>query len=262
MKEFILWKQKYIHHLELQRGLSQNSLRAIQKDLEQFLNYMEEYQDGELTVLTLKSYFFHLQEKHASNTIQRKISSIKVFLRFLKEENIVQEDFSLYFTKVRKEEDTILFFEKDVWEQFRRAFENNLRDKAIFELLYSTGMKPKEFLSLTYLQIEWQKQEIYFFQKKESRTVFFSHRAKEALWNYCEEKGRKEGRIWDFSEKTLRNIFKKYREKISGLENMTIYSFRHTFAITLLRAGMPKSGLQYLLGLEQGELLQRYETYK
>ncbi len=72
----------------------------------------------------------------------------------------------------------------------------------------------------------------------------------------------KEGRIWDFSEKTLRNIFKKYREKISGLENMTIYSFRHTFAITLLRAGMPKSELQYLLGLEQGELLQRYETYK
>ena len=43
---------------------------------------------------------------------------------------------------------------------------------------------------------------------------------------------------------------------------MTIYSFRHTFAITLLRAGMPKSELQYLLGLEQGELLQRYETYK
>ncbi|EHO17802.1 hypothetical protein HMPREF9466_02638 [Fusobacterium necrophorum subsp. funduliforme 1_1_36S] len=53
----------------------------------------------------------------------------------------------------------------------------------------------------------------------------------------------------------------KYREKIPELEHMTIYSFRHSFTIQLLRAGMPKVELQYLLGLEQGELFQRYEAY-
>src|SRR3712207_780636 len=105
MEEFVLWKQKYIHHLELQRGLRQNSLRAIQKDLEQFLSYIEDCQEKEFTVLAMKSYFFSLQEKYAASTVHRKLSSIKVFLRFLKEENIVREDFSLYFTKVRKEED-------------------------------------------------------------------------------------------------------------------------------------------------------------
>ncbi|AYZ73878.1 recombinase XerD [Fusobacterium necrophorum] len=261
MEELTLWKQKYIHHLELQRGLRQNSLRAIQKDLEQFLRYIEDCQEGEFTVLAMKSYFFSLQEKHAASTVHRKLSSIKVFLRFLKEEDIVKEDFSLYFTKVRKEEDVILFFETNVWEKFRKSFEEDIRDRAIFELLYSTGMKPKELLSLVYMQIHWEKQEIYFFQKKETRTIFFSQRAKEALWNYCEEKGIREGNIWDFSEKTLRNIFMKYREKIPELEHMTIYSFRHSFTIQLLRAGMPKVELQYLLGLEQGELFQRYEAY-
>lgn len=53
---------KYIHHLELQRGLRQNSLRAIQKDLEQFLHYIEDCQEGEFTVLAIKSYFFFAGE--------------------------------------------------------------------------------------------------------------------------------------------------------------------------------------------------------
>src|SRR3712207_5856945 len=91
MEEFVLWKQKYIHHLELQRGLRQNSLRAIQKDLEQFLSYIEDCQEKEFTVLAMKSYFFSLQEKYAASTVHRKLSSIKVFLRFLKEENIVRD---------------------------------------------------------------------------------------------------------------------------------------------------------------------------
>jgi len=261
MEEFMLWKQKYIHYLELQRDFSQNSLRAIQKDLEQFLTYLAEYQGGEFTVLAMKSYFFSLPEKNAMSTVHRKLSSIKGFLRFLKEENMLQEDFSLYFTKLRKEEDVILFFETDLWEKFRKYFEEDIRDRAVFELLYSTGMKPKEFLSLSYMQIHWEKQEIYFFQKKETRTIFFSQRAKEALWDYCEKRKIQEGNIWDFSEKTLRNIFIKYREKIPELKNMTIYSFRHSFIIQLLRAGMPKIEVQYLLGLEQGESLQRYEAY-
>ncbi|KID48941.1 hypothetical protein C095_07580 [Fusobacterium necrophorum subsp. funduliforme B35] len=104
--------------------------------------------------------------------MNRKLSSIKVFLRFLKEENIVEEDFSLYLIKVRKEEDVILFFETSVWEKFRKSFEEDIRDRAIFELLYSTGMKPKEFLSLSYMQIHWEKQEIYFFQKKKQELFF------------------------------------------------------------------------------------------
>src|SRR3712207_8939102 len=72
MEEFVLWKQKYIHHLELQRGLRQNSLRAIQKDLEQFLSYIEDCQEKEFTVLAMKSYFFSLQEKYAASTVDRK----------------------------------------------------------------------------------------------------------------------------------------------------------------------------------------------
>src|SRR3712207_7679813 len=71
MEEFVLWKQKYIHHLELQRGLRQNSLRAIQKDLEQFLSYIEDCQEKEFTVLAMKSYFFSLQEKYAASTVHR-----------------------------------------------------------------------------------------------------------------------------------------------------------------------------------------------
>src|SRR3712207_8604723 len=70
---------------------SQNSLRAIQKDLEQFLSYIEDCQEKEFTVLAMKSYFFSLQEKYAASTVHRKLSSIKVFLRFLKEENIVRD---------------------------------------------------------------------------------------------------------------------------------------------------------------------------
>lgn len=97
MKEFILWKQKYIHHLELQRGLSQNSLRAIQKDLEQFLNYMEEYQDGELTVLTLKSYFFIYKKSMQAIRYREKFLLLRSFFVFKRRKYCARRLLSLLY---------------------------------------------------------------------------------------------------------------------------------------------------------------------
>ncbi|EHO17803.1 hypothetical protein HMPREF9466_02639 [Fusobacterium necrophorum subsp. funduliforme 1_1_36S] len=161
---------------------------------------------GRIYRLGYKKLFFSLQEKHAESTVHRKLSSIKVFLRFLKEENIVEEDFSLYLIKVRKEEDVILFFETSVWEKFRKSFEEDIRDRAIFELLYSTGMKPKEFLSLSYMQIHWEKQEIYFFQKKKQE-LFFLVKERKRLFGIIARRRGFEREIFGISQRRLCEIF-------------------------------------------------------
>lgn len=263
MEELFLWKQRYIHRLELEKGLSSNSIRAIQNDLKHFIerNSQEKW-EGKISVYSLKSYLFLLQEEGFSpRTIQRKLSSLKGFLRFLKEVNLQEEDVSLYLTKWDTEPEEYHFLTQEEWKRFRALFQENVRDRAIFELLYSTGLKTKEFLSLSYLQIQWEKQEIYLLEKGKTRTVFFSQRAKEALWNYCQEEQIQEGFLWKLSEKTLRNIFSRYKEAGDFPKEMTISSLRHSFAIHLLEAGMTKLEVQYLLGLEQGERLLRYEFY-
>lgn len=263
MENLLLWKQRYIHQLELEKGLSSNSLRAIQADLKHFLGILsQEDFEGKITHYHLKSYIFRLQELGlSSRSIQRKASSLKGFLRFLREENLQTEDFSLYLSQWKAEEEEFTFFSKEEWESFRECIQGNTKDRAIFELLYSTGLAPKEFLSLSYLQIQWEKQEIYLLEKGKTRTVFFSKRAKEALEEYCWEEQIREGYLWKFSEKTLRNILARYKERGEVSPKITIYSFRHSFALHLLEAGMPKIGVQYLLGLDQGERLLRYETY-
>lgn len=263
MEELLLWKQRYIHQLELEKGLSPNSLRAIQSDLKHFLEMLsQENFEGEMAYYHLKSYVFHLQETgFSSRSIQRKVSSLKGFLRFLREENLQGEDFSLYLSQWKREEEEFTFFSKEEWEFFRERFQNSTKDRAIFELLYSTGLGPKEFLSLSYLQIQWEKQEIYLLEKGKTRRVFFSKRAKEALQEYCQQEKILEGYLWNFSEKTLRNILIRYKERREVSSKITIYSFRHSFALRLLEAGMSKVEIQYLLGLDQGERLLRYESY-
>lgn len=263
MEELLLWKQRYIHYLELEKGLSAHSLRAIQGDLKHFFDaLLQENLEGEMTAYHVKYYIFHLQEEaFSTRTIQRKISSLKGFLRFLREKNVQEEDVSLYLSQWKSEEEKFHFFSKQDWEKFRESFQENLQDRAIFELLYSTGLKPKEFLSLSYLQIAWEKQEIYLLEKGKTRKVFFSGKAKEALQEYCQQEGIQEGFLWNFSEKTLRNRLARYRERGNISPETTMYSFRHSFAVHLLEAGMPKIELQYLLGLDQGERLLQYEAY-
>ena len=174
MEELLLWKQRYIHQLELEKGLSTNSLRAIQSDLKHFFQVLlQENFEGEMKSYHFKSYVFHLQEEGFSvRSIQRKISSLKGYLRFLRDQNLQEEDFSLYLSKGKRTKEELTFFSKEEWGIFRESFQSNVRDRAIFELLYSTGLPPKNFLALSYLQIQWEKQEIYFLEKGKTRIVF------------------------------------------------------------------------------------------
>lgn len=94
---------------------------------------------GRIYCLGDEKLFFSLQEKHAASTVHRKLSSIKVFLRFLKEEDIVKEDFSLYFTKVRKEEDVILFLKR----MYGRNFGNPLKKILEIERFLSYSILPE-----------------------------------------------------------------------------------------------------------------------
>lgn len=258
MDELLLWKQKYIHYLELEKALSTNSVKAIQSDLDYFFAFYRVEGVG-LDILQLKRYPFHLQEQGFQvRSIQRRLSSLKGFLRFLKQRQVEEEDLSVYILLPSVEEESFHALSFSSWEKFREEFSKNVRDRAIFELLYSTGLRVSEFLSLSMLQIHWEKREIYLVNKGKKRTVFFSQRAKEALQTYCEQERIQEGLLWRFSEVQLRQMLKEYKDRGSLEQATNLYSFRHSFALRLLEQGMPKEEVQYLLGLEQGQGLERY----
>lgn len=283
--EYIKAIEQFIHHLEIERGASPYTVKSYKEDLGQWTEYISQNlnkgraESGEgldiRSVVTqdMINYISCLFRKKLSKaSIARKISTLRSFFGYLNKQGILKmnplQDISAP-KFVRKNPDFMTIDE--VFSLMDAPGYNDStgqRDRAILELLYATGIRVSELVSLNEGMVDFKEGIIKVKGKgKKERIVPFGSKAKKALEIYLDS--RSSERIWNgplfqnkrggrLSQRSVHRLVKKYCRKISIKKKLSPHAIRHTFATHLLESGADLRIIQELLGHSSLSTTQKY----
>ncbi len=266
---------EYYDYLK-ETNLSMSSISGYRSDIIKFLDYLSNsnIKISDLNDIVINSYIFHIsRENTKTSTINRMKSSIKKFLYFLFEKNYINTDLSkikIKSKKVEKKLPEILTVEEI--NRLLNAPDNSnagYRDKAMLELLYSTGIKVNEIINLKLDDINLELKTLKCKSNKSSRIIPIGAIAFTALINYLELSRpnylRNDNEYLflncygnQISRQSFWKIIKKYT-KLSGIDkNISITTLRHSFTYHMLENGIEKDKLNKILGNSNVQSLQLF----
>ena len=261
IEEFIV----YLHNV---KNTSENTVMSYRRDLKKWADYMNEIGVSsiqEVTAEHLESFVRFLeQKKFKAATISRNIASIKAFYHYLFKQRLIEEDISdtLHAPKVEKKLPQIMTMEDAVRliEQPSGDKPKDLRDRAMLELLYATGIRVSELINLKLSDINLQMGYLICRDENKERMIPFGNKAKNALFRYL-EKGR-DAMLLEYEAEELfvncsglpmsrQGFWKliKYYAKRAGIEaEITPHTLRHSFAAHLVENGADLRSVQEMMG--------------
>ena len=256
----------FIDHLEIERGLSPNTCQSYKTDLFQYLRYLREHRVNSWEKVTrseITGYLLNLKSRRLSpRSISRKIAAMKTFHKFLMLENIVGHNPTTVLDSPRMGQRLPRFLSlKDVEKLLGQSdftSKLGLRNKAILELLYATGMRISELITISMKDLNLEIGFVRVFGKgAKERILPLGKVAIEALRQYL-KLGRsgaedKEKVFLNFRGKPLTRqgcwmMINKYARKRGIKQRITPHMLRHSFATHLLNGGANLRVVQELLG--------------
>ncbi|MFQ5874700.1 MAG: site-specific tyrosine recombinase XerD [Dehalococcoidia bacterium] len=265
----------FLSHLTVERGLSSNTLFAYRNDLYQFLRFIREDSNHGRRVSVwpdvdqsmIARYGMDLRERtFKSSTIARKVAAIKSFFAFLVEEGELDTSptENLSSPKVGRALPKALSVEEvsSLLEQTNsRSTPEGKRDRAMLELLYATGLRVTELVSLNVQDIDLENDQVRCMGKGAKERILPIHQeASKALREYIEEARSRLLRRIDEQALFLNRrgdrltrqgfwlILKSYARGVGITTPITPHVLRHSFATHMLRGGAPLRHVQELLG--------------
>ncbi len=259
--------EDFLSYISLERGLSDNTARAYSVDIKKLYNFMDSKNVNLLSVRRdfISDYLWNEREKgRESSTAARNLASIKVFFRFLTREGHVKEDptEAMDSPKLWKRLPEVLSA-AEVERLIDAAGSNDhksIRDKAILELLYASGLRISELSNLKILDVNL---EVGFLKCKgkggKERIVPLGGKAASAIERYLKSsrpgylKGSNDYLFLNRSGKMISRqscwkIIKKYAS-LSGIKKLiSPHTLRHSFATHLLEGGADLRSVQEMLG--------------
>lgn len=263
----------YLEYCNLQKCLDQKTLKAYLIDLRQFCEQTPEKQITEVTTESLEQYIARLHEQYRPKTAKRKIASVKALFHYLEYREII--DYNPFNKiRIRFREPVILpkiiplhtveLFLSTIYSQHKTAGtsyqkQSTLRDAAVAELLFATGMRISELCSLNVKDVNLYDGTILIYGKgsRERRLQIGSEAVIHILTEYNENFRAKRHSCSNFfinhsgkalSDQSVRRMINKYTAIASIEQHITPHMFRHTFATALLDAGVDIRYIQTLLG--------------
>lgn len=271
--------KNFIYYLEFEENKKHNTVISIRKDLNQFLIYLNEHDIidfNKLDELLIKEYFTKLKtEEISASTFNRRLSSIKKFYKYLVDKRLKEKGSEILIESEKNDEKKIEYLSPEEINLVRATMQgenfNILRDRLMFELLYSSGMTVAELLSLGEVNFNLEKREIYILKNKLSKTMYFSETCKEFYIKFLNSKKEKFKEDYNpniiftnnsnerLTDRSVRRLINKYGEMANLNKEISPYTLRHSFCIYMLKNGMPKEYLARLLDLKVVGLLDVYE---
>lgn len=271
--------KNFIYYLEFEENKKHNTVISIRKDLNRFLTYLNEHDIidfNKLDELLIKEYFTKLKtEKISASTFNRRLSSIKKFYKYLVDKGLKEKGSEILIESEKNVEKKIKYLTPEEINLVRTTMEgesfNILRDRLMFELLYSSGMTVAELLSLGEVNFNLEKREIYILKNKLSKTMYFSETCKKFYIKFLNSKKEKFKEDYNpniiftnnsnerLTDRSVRRLINKYAEMANLNKEISPYTLRHSFCIYMLKNGMPKEYLAKLLDLKVVGLLDVYE---
>ena len=271
-------KEEFLVYLEVERNLTKNTYTSYSCDLNQFLTFWNKInKDGkqEYTLRTAIERFlvFLFHKKTQKSSIARKISCFKSFERFLKSCGI---DITLKLTRPRldKKLPTYLnideiFFLLDSLPDKKLPTQRPIRDKAIFETFYATGIRCSELTNIKIDDINFSEKTIVITGKgRKQRLVLFGEKAKSKIIEYMsserlqDDRGNKtlflNYKGTELTSRSIQRIFTMFSKFLVVKKHLSPHKIRHSFATHLLNAGINLRALQELLGHQSLSSTEKY----
>src|SRR5437763_3034280 len=263
----------FLAYLELERGLSRNTLEAYRSDLQQFGEFLSRRTVDPLAVAPgdLRAYVSELangsQDRRAAApaTLQRKIACLRSFYRHLRREQILEHDPAAELRAPRSRARLPKVLSRDevtrLLEQPRGTGPAALRDRALLETMYACGLRASEAIGLELSELDLEAGILRARGKgSKERIVPIGGKAIEALRVYL-ERGRPklvglrpEPRVFvnlrggGLSRQGLYKIVRRHARSAGLEQRMSPHTLRHTFATHLLAGGCDLRSLQEMLG--------------
>lgn len=263
--------EKYLYYCKFQKELDDKTIRAYRIDIQQFIQLVgKENLDKEV----LNKYLLYLHCTYKQKTVKRKIASVKAFFHYMEEEEIIEiNPFHKVKTKFKEEIVLPKIIPRDVIEQLlshlyrKETTQDNsewrrkiiLRDIAIIEILFSTGLRISELCNLQSKYVDLHNG-VLCIQGKGKKERYIQIGNNEVLsilnaYKSCfEEEIEQQGYFFvnrygnRLSEQSARNMIHKYAHEIKADTNITPHMFRHSFATYLMEEDVNIRYIQKMLG--------------
>lgn len=278
MKEDI---KSFIEYLETEKGASENTRVSYRRDLLQLASYMEEMgvvEAAKVTKTMLNAYILHLEKAgKASTTVSRMLASMKAFFNYEFKQGMIKRDpaETIRAPKIEKKIPTILSIDEvsRLLAQPSGMTAKEIRDRAMLELLYATGIRVSELIHLELADVNMSIGFITCRDENKERTIPFGRVAKDALKAYMESsreellKGNESPWLFTncsggtMSRQGFWKIIKHYGMK-AGIEgDITPHTLRHSFAAHLIGNGADVKVVQTMMGHSDLTTTQMYAAY-
>ncbi len=267
----------FLRHLERERNASPNTIRAYGEDLAQFTEHLRralgrEPRPEDADHLAIRGFLAELHRRGlAKSSSARKLAGIRTFFRYLCREGRLDTNPARVLATPRQDrripavlDETQVLALLDMPGQGREA----VRGRAILELLYATGIRCAELVSLDAGEVDLEARMVRVVGKgRKERVVLFGHRAQEALRAWLAERVRlrprndalflnaRGGRLTD---RSVRALVARRVEQAALQRRCSPHTLRHSFATHLLTRGADLRAIQELLGHASLSTTQRY----
>lgn len=272
--------EDFFHYLQIERGLADNTLKSYRRDLLQYVKYIE--QTGEklewnhVERSDILGYLYHLKDHQKSSaTIARNISSIRLFHQFLIRDQVVNHDASLHIDspkKDRKLPEVLTSAEIEQLLTFRTDSPLTIRNKAMIELLYATGLRVSELIQLKLNDLHLTMGFVQCIGKgSKERIIPLGEVAAQAIEQYLQHaraplmKYRQDHQFLfvnqhgrTLSRQGFWKILNTVAKDVGIKKKISPHMIRHSFATHLLENGADLRAVQEMLGHEDISTTQIY----
>jgi tyrosine recombinase XerC len=252
--------EKFMRYLEIEKNYSPHTVLNYRLDLEGFKGFLGGAPLENVDYLTLRKYLAMVKEKNLSvRTIARRLSTLRSFFKFLTREGHLKTNPTLSLSSPKQEKHLPVFLTEDEATKLIEAVvakdERALRDKAVLETFYSTGIRISELTGLKVDDIDFIGSVVKVMGKgRKERIVPIGEQAIRAIRAYLEKRKKQSEALFlnksgkRMTVRGIRNLVQKYVLIASMRHGVSPHTLRHSFATHLLNRGADLRSVQELLG--------------
>ena len=273
MENFNIHFKNYIQFCRTQKCLNIKTIHAYNIDISQFANYINCFNLDDITSKHIESYIAHLHSSYKPKSAKRKIASLKAFFHYCEFKEIINKNpFDKVEIRFREPVtlpktislQTLEIFLTTIYNQYTSANtpyrrKKALRDIAVAELLFSTGMRISELCNLSPSDVNLNDNSVLIYGKgaKERKMQIENTNVKKILLEYKNIYSSEINQSNHFfvnpsgtplSDQTVLRMINKYTSLAAIEKHITPHMFRHTFASSLLDADVDIRYIQEMLG--------------
>tara|TARA_B100001245_G_scaffold226349_1_gene201747 strand:- start:20 stop:931 length:912 start_codon:yes stop_codon:yes gene_type:complete len=262
----------FLTYLEKERHYSKFTINAYGYDLYRFVEFFEEYSGtpvsdfGDVDKIAIRHFLGkEFEEEYSSKTVARRLASVKSFFKYLLKIEEIQDNPAIHIKTPKTPKSLPVYVNEDMVEKLMDAPASDsfsgLRDRAMLELFYSTGMRLRELVNINLDDFHTESQLIKVTGKGgKERLIPFGKRAQFSIEKFLEFCGvqlsEKEDIVPLFinskgkriSPRTVQRRIKMYLKTVTDGERFGPHTLRHSFATHLLSRGADIRAVQELLG--------------